>query len=78
MKNKVLLFGSWEELKIHQSQYAYSIGVPTAAEKQGDFSSASDAAIIQFKLVGEPGCSDTRNLQLNKCILGPDFQLFTR
>ena len=54
LKNKVLLFGSWEELKIKQSQFAYSIGVPTAAEESGDFSSASDAAIFSSSWLANP------------------------
>ena len=71
LKNKVLLFGSWEELKVRQSQYIYSVGVPTAAEKKGDFSSASDAAFIQFKLVGEPSCSDAGNSSSTSVSLAP-------
>jgi len=54
LKNKVLLFGSWEELKVNQSQYIYSVGVPTAAEKKGDFSSASDAAIFSSSWLANP------------------------
>lgn len=53
-KNRILAFGSWEALKISQSEYAYSIGVPTAAEKQGDFSSASDAGIFSSSWLEHP------------------------
>src|SRR5208337_3929269 len=54
LKNKVLLFGSWEELKIKQSQFAYSIGVPTAAEEAGNFSSASDKAAFSKTWLANP------------------------
>ena len=54
LKNKVLLFGSWEELKIKQSQYIYSVGVPTAAEKTGNFSSASDAGLFSSSWLANP------------------------
>jgi hypothetical protein len=38
LKNRVFLFGSWEELKQKTSSYINSIPVPTAAERTGDFS----------------------------------------
>ena len=46
--------------------------------KAGQFLFGIGRGDFQFKLVGEPSRSDTRNLQLNKCIPGSDFQLFTR
>jgi hypothetical protein len=53
-RNKILAFGSWEQLKIRSSQYVYSVGVPTAAEERGDFTSGSDALLFTPSWLASP------------------------
>ena len=44
LKNKVFLFGSWEELRQNQAQNVNSVQVPTASERQGLFTAAGRMA----------------------------------
>jgi len=45
LKNKVFLFGSWEELKQRTSSQVNSLAVPTELERKGDFSEATTKPI---------------------------------